>query len=187
MPTRMLQRRRSAARLRLQVSRLRHSFLQRRQTFDQFIIEQLAGDELAHATQANPQAALADRNCASCSCHGFSAWAPMAPPRPPSLIRAPCATSIGGYDQNRVTSLLVYPSAARNPRSSLRSDSADDYYRLRAVIEPAYDPKNWRTPDQRLLSLTRRTTERRPLKSKPKQRNLPKTRKRSRSSISMKR
>src|SRR6185369_8712576 len=28
-----------------------------------------------------------------------------------------------------------------------------DYYRLRAVIEPAYDPKNWRTPDQRLISL----------------------------------
>ena len=28
-----------------------------------------------------------------------------------------------------------------------------DYYRIRAVIEPAYDPKNWRTPDQRLLSL----------------------------------
>ena len=28
-----------------------------------------------------------------------------------------------------------------------------DYYRMRAVMEPAYDPKNWRTPDQRLLSL----------------------------------
>src|SRR5207245_11188510 len=28
-----------------------------------------------------------------------------------------------------------------------------DYYRLRAVIEPAYDWKNWRTPDQRLISL----------------------------------
>src|SRR3989441_9564334 len=28
-----------------------------------------------------------------------------------------------------------------------------DYYRLRAVLEPAYDPKNWRTPDQRLISL----------------------------------
>ena len=28
-----------------------------------------------------------------------------------------------------------------------------DYYRIRAVLEPAYDPKNWRTPDQRLVSL----------------------------------
>src|SRR5256885_16456619 len=28
-----------------------------------------------------------------------------------------------------------------------------DYYRLRAIIEPAYDPKNWRTPEQRLISL----------------------------------
>jgi hypothetical protein len=28
-----------------------------------------------------------------------------------------------------------------------------DYYRLRAVIEPAYDWKNWRTPEQRLVSL----------------------------------
>ena len=28
-----------------------------------------------------------------------------------------------------------------------------DYYRLRAVIEPAYDPKNWRTPGPAALSL----------------------------------
>src|SRR5436189_2097555 len=31
--------------------------------------------------------------------------------------------------------------------------SQADYYRLRAVIDPAYDWKNWRTPDQRLISL----------------------------------
>jgi hypothetical protein len=29
----------------------------------------------------------------------------------------------------------------------------EDYYRLRAVMEPAYDWKKWRTPDQRLVSL----------------------------------
>src|SRR5207244_7276184 len=28
-----------------------------------------------------------------------------------------------------------------------------DYYRLRAIFEPAYDWKNWRTPPQRLISL----------------------------------
>jgi hypothetical protein len=28
-----------------------------------------------------------------------------------------------------------------------------DYYRLRAILEPAYDWKNWRTPAQRLVSL----------------------------------
>jgi hypothetical protein len=28
-----------------------------------------------------------------------------------------------------------------------------DYYRLRAVFEPAYDWKTWRTPGERLVSL----------------------------------
>src|ERR1043166_9289990 len=28
-----------------------------------------------------------------------------------------------------------------------------NYYRLRAIIEPAHDMKNWRTPQQRLVSL----------------------------------
>src|SRR5436190_23257435 len=28
-----------------------------------------------------------------------------------------------------------------------------DYYRLRALFEPAYDPKAWRAPAQRLVSL----------------------------------
>lgn len=31
--------------------------------------------------------------------------------------------------------------------------SHDDYHRLRALFEPAYDWKNWRTPQQRLVSL----------------------------------
>src|SRR5207249_5347612 len=29
-----------------------------------------------------------------------------------------------------------------------------DYYRLRAVFEPAFDSKHWRTPPQRLISLS---------------------------------
>jgi len=31
--------------------------------------------------------------------------------------------------------------------------SQEDYYRMRAIFEPALDPANWRTPDQRLISL----------------------------------
>ncbi|MEO6811614.1 MAG: DUF1549 and DUF1553 domain-containing protein, partial [Isosphaeraceae bacterium] len=31
--------------------------------------------------------------------------------------------------------------------------SHEDYHRLRALFEPAYDPTNWRTPTQRLVSL----------------------------------
>src|SRR5207302_4145312 len=36
-----------------------------------------------------------------------------------------------------------------------------DYYRLRAIIEPAYDPRSWRTPDQRLVSLYTETDRKR--------------------------
>src|SRR5207253_1381742 len=29
----------------------------------------------------------------------------------------------------------------------------NDYYHLRAIFDPAYEPKNWRTPEQRLVAL----------------------------------
>lgn len=124
--------------------------------FDRFITEQLAGDELARATRDNPQGALAD----------------------PQLRELLIAT---GYLRMGVdgtaTPALADPGAVRNQvvadtikivSTSLLGLSVGcaqchdhrydpipqtDYYRLRAVFEPAYDWKDWRTPDQRLLSL----------------------------------
>src|SRR2546423_10947646 len=124
--------------------------------FDRFITEQLAGDELARATQGSPQAALTD-------------------PEKRELLIATGFLRMGA--DGSATPALADPDAVRNQvvadtikivSTSLLGLSVGcaqchdhrydpllqaDYYRLRAVIEPAYDWKNWRTPDQRLISL----------------------------------
>src|SRR5437899_7455056 len=124
--------------------------------FDQFITEQLAGDELARATQGNSQSALTD-------------------PQKRELLIATGFLRMGA--DGSATPALADPDAVRNQvvadtikivSTSLLGLSVGcaqchdhrydpipqtDYYRLRAVIEPAYDWKNWRTPDQRLISL----------------------------------
>jgi len=55
--------------------------------FDQFIIEQLAGDELARATQASPQDALDPEKRELLIAPASCAWAPTARPRLRLLIR----------------------------------------------------------------------------------------------------
>src|SRR5438132_6404137 len=124
--------------------------------FNQFITEQIAGDELARATQADSKDALTD-------------------PQKRELLIATGFLRMGA--DGTATAGLADPDAVRNQvvadtmnivsppllgsavgcRLSNVHRSAPiaqtDYYRLRAVIEPAYDWKNWRTPDQRLLSL----------------------------------
>src|SRR5438093_5686595 len=124
--------------------------------FNQFITEQLAGDELARATQADPKDALTD-------------------PKKRELLIATGFLRMGA--DGSATPALADPDAVRNQvvadtikivSTSLLGLSVGcaqchdhrydpipqtDYYRLRAVIEPAYDWKNWRTPDQRLISL----------------------------------
>src|SRR5262249_20976982 len=120
------------------------------------ILEQLAGDELACVTQGNVQAAVAN-------------------PQTRELLVATGFLRMGA--DGSATPALADPGAVRNQvladtikivSTSLLGLSVGcaqchdhrydpipqtDYYRLRAVIEPAYDPKNWRTPDQRLVSL----------------------------------
>ena len=45
-----------------------------------------------------------------------------------------------------------------------------DYYRLRAILEPAYDWKNWRAPAARQVSLYTDADRRRRPRSKPRRR-----------------
>ena len=46
--------------------------------------------------------------------------------------------------------------------------SQDDYYRFRAIFEPAYDPPNWRPPAARLVSLWTDDDRARPPRSMPR-------------------
>lgn len=123
--------------------------------FDWFMVEQLAGDELApeiytHAAAAvrNPEAI--EKLVAT----GF-------------LRMGPDGTGSGGGDQDAirnqvladslkiVSSTLLGLSVGCAQCHDHRYDPIPqvDYYRLRAIFEPAYDWKNWRTPAQRLISL----------------------------------
>jgi len=124
--------------------------------FDQFITEQLAGDELAGATRDNIQPALSAVHTRELLiATGFLRMG----------ADGSAAPGVADYDAVRnqvvsdtikiVSTSLLGLSVGCAQCHDHRYDPIPqtDYYRLRAIIEPAYDPKNWRTPDQRLVSL----------------------------------
>lgn len=118
--------------------------------FDRFIQEQLAGDEMVAPPHANLSQDAQEKLIAT----GF-------------LRMAPDGTGVGGADQNLarnqvmaetlkiVSTSLLGLSVGCAQCHNHRYDPVPqaDYYRLRAVFEPAYDWKNWRPPQARLVSL----------------------------------
>jgi hypothetical protein len=117
---------------------------------DQFITEQLAGDELTAADAAN----LAPEDVERLTATGF-------------LRMAADGTAGGGGDEDAARNQVMADTIKIVSTSLLglsvgcaqchdhRYDPIPqaDYYRLRAVFEPAYDWKHWRVPSQRLVSL----------------------------------
>jgi mono/diheme cytochrome c family protein len=118
--------------------------------FDQFIQEQLAGDELVPPPYKNLSPEAIEKLTAT----GF-------------LRMSPDGTASGGVDQNVArnqvmadtlqivgTSLLgVTLHCAQCHDHRYDPIPQADYYRLRAVFEPALDWKNWRPPPAREVSL----------------------------------
>jgi mono/diheme cytochrome c family protein len=118
--------------------------------WNDFLVEQLAGDELLTPPYANLTADQADRLIAT----GF-------------LRMGPDGTGDGGVDQNVArnetiaetikivsTSLLgLTVGCAQCHAHRYDPISHADYYRIRSLFEPAYDWKNWRPPNARLVSL----------------------------------
>lgn len=123
--------------------------LNRDKPFDQFIIEQLAGDELV----APPYKDLSPEDIERLTATGF-------------LRTAPDGTGEGN-DQNLArneviadtikvlsTSLLgITVGCAQCHTHRYDPISHEDYYRLRAVLEPALDWKQWRDRSARLVNL----------------------------------
>ncbi len=118
--------------------------------WDQFLIEQLAGDELLTPPYANLTAQQSDLLVAT------------------GMLRmGPDGTGDGAADQNVArnevmadtikivsTSLLgLTVGCAQCHAHRYDPISHADYHRLRALFEPAYDWKNWRVPEARLVSL----------------------------------
>lgn len=118
--------------------------------FDMFIREQLAGDELVAPPYKNLDEDQIERLAAT----GF-------------LRMAPDGTAAGGIDQNVarnevvadtikiVSSALMGLTVGCARCHDHRYDPIPtvDYYRLRAVFEPALDWKHWRVPAARRISL----------------------------------
>jgi mono/diheme cytochrome c family protein len=118
--------------------------------WNQFLIEQLAGDELLTPPYANLSSEQADCLIAT----GF-------------LRMGPDGTGDGGVDHTVARNEVVAETIKIVSTSVLgltvgcaqchlhRYDpiSHADYYRIRALFEPAYDWKNWRAPNARLVSL----------------------------------
>ncbi len=118
--------------------------------WNQFLVEQLAGDELLTPPYQDLTPEQADQLIAT----GF-------------LRMCPDGTAAGGPDvmiaRNDViaetikvasTSLLgLTVGCAQCHEHRYDPISQSDYYRLRAIFEPAYDTANWRVPNARLVSL----------------------------------
>ncbi len=118
--------------------------------WDEFITEQLAGDELLTPPFKNLSPEQADLLAAT----GF-------------LRMAPDGTADGAVDQTAarndvmaetikiVSSSLLGLTVGCAQCHNHRYDPIPqaDYYRFRAIFEPAYDVKNWRKPAERLVSL----------------------------------
>jgi len=118
--------------------------------WNQFLVEQLAGDELLTPPYQDLSPEQADQLIAT----GF-------------LRMCPDGTAAGGPDvimaRNDViaeaikvtsTALLgLTVGCAQCHEHRYDPITHADYYRLRALFEPAYDPANWRVPNGRLVSL----------------------------------
>jgi cytochrome c553 len=118
--------------------------------YDRFLLEQLAGDELV----GWPQATLTPRVIETLSATGF-------------LRMAPDGTASGEVDQDLARNQVVADTLQIMGTTLLgmtvqcaqchdhRYDPIpqSDYYRLRALFEPALDWKDWRTPRDRKISL----------------------------------
>lgn len=124
--------------------------------FDRFITEQLAGDELARVTRDNPGSALASPHTRELLiATGFLRMGVDGTATPavadPDAVRNQVVADTIKIVSTSLLGLSVGCAQCHDHRYDPIPQT--DYYRLRAVIEPAYDWKNWRTPDQRLVSL----------------------------------
>jgi cytochrome c553 len=123
--------------------------------WDEFLREQLAGDELAGATHADYQAAVIDpKRLEQLTATAFLRMAPDGTGDPnddAKLARNQVVAEQLKIVGSSVLGLTVACAQCHDHRHD--PISQEDYYRLRAVFEPAYHWESWRTPAQRLYSL----------------------------------
>lgn len=123
--------------------------------WDEFIQEQLAGDELAGATHSDYQQAVLDpKRTDQLIATAFMRLAPDGTGDPvddPKLAK----NQVVAEQMQVMTSSLMGLTVACAQCHDHRYDPITqvDYYRLRAIFDPAYHWEAWRNPAQRLYSL----------------------------------
>ena len=119
--------------------------------FNQFIIEQLAGDELVELPAKN----LSPDKIEKLTATGFLRMAPDGTASA-DIDKALAQNQVIADTLEIVTGSLLGLTVKCAQCHEHRYDpiSQADYYELRAVFEPAWNWKQWRTPPNRLISLT---------------------------------
>lgn len=118
--------------------------------FDEFIVEQLAGDELVPQPHRNLNEVQQEKLIAT----GFLRMAEDGTESRPDDIEIARNQVMADTLKIVSTSLLgMTVGCAQCHDHRYDPISQEDYYQLRAVFEPAYDWKNWRGPSQRRISL----------------------------------
>lgn len=123
--------------------------------WDQFIREQLAGDELAGATHTEFQAAVNDpKRLEQITATAFLRMAPDGTGDPNDDAKL-ARNQVIAEQLKIVSSSMLGLTVACAQCHDHRLDpiSQEDYYRFRAIFDPAYDWEAWRAPSQRLYSL----------------------------------
>ena len=119
--------------------------------WNEFIVEQLAGDELVRP----PYDALSPSDLDKLIATGFLRMGPDGTSdtsADPPTARNDCVAEMLKIVSTSLLGLTVGCAQCHNHRYDPISQV--DYYRFRAIFEPAYDVKNWRTPAARLISTT---------------------------------
>ena len=119
--------------------------------WDEFLVEQLAGDELLTPPYANLAAAEADRLIAT----GMLRMGPDGADTAAEADRDLARNDVIAESIKIVSTAVLGLSVGCAQCHAHRYDpiSHEDYHRLRAVFEPAYDWKKWRSGNARLVSL----------------------------------
>lgn len=117
--------------------------------FDQFVLEQLAGDELAGPIQGVPNDAQIEKLVAT----GFLRTVPDGTAS--GVAPKEAANAVMAETIKVVTSSLLGLTVGCAQCHDHRYDPIrhEDYYRFRAIFEPALDWKAWRNTQQRRISL----------------------------------
>ena len=117
--------------------------------FDQFLVEQLAGDELIPLPYENLPADSAEKLAAT----GFLRMVPdgTSSGADANIARNDVVAETIKVVSTSLLGLTVGCAQCHNHRYDPIAQT--DYYRFRALFEPAYDWKNWRAPQDRLISL----------------------------------